>query len=237
MKKADIDLYTDYLLSTFGQATATGLSAMLEGEISHDKVTRFLSEQSYTSKDLWKHVKSVVRSIESNEGVLIFDDTIQEKSWTDENELICWHFDHCSGKAVKGINLFNALYHNNDVSIPVAFELITKPIQYTDPKTKQIKRKSEKTKNEMMREMIDVCIHNTLKFRFILMDTWFASEENFDFITRKKKDFIATLKSNRLVALSLEEKEKKCYRRIEEVDFPENAVMQGWLKGYEKQFY
>jgi hypothetical protein len=31
MQRADLDLYTDYLLSTFGAATATGLSAMVEG--------------------------------------------------------------------------------------------------------------------------------------------------------------------------------------------------------------
>jgi hypothetical protein len=30
----------------------------------------------------------VVRSVEDNDGVLIFDDTIQEKAWTDENELM-----------------------------------------------------------------------------------------------------------------------------------------------------
>jgi uncharacterized pyridoxamine 5'-phosphate oxidase family protein len=232
MKKVDIELYTDYLLSTFGQATATGLSAMLEGEISHDKVTRLLSGQSYTSKDLWKHVKSVIRTIENDQGVLIFDDTIQEKSCTDESELMCWHFDHCSGKNVKGINLLNALYHHNGVSIPVAFELVKKPIQYCDIKTKQLKRKSEITKNEIMRQMIDACIHNALKFRFILMDSWFASEENFDFITRKGKDFIAALKSNRLVALSEADQKKKCYRRIDELDFPENTVVQGWLKGH-----
>ena len=41
MKKADLDLYTDYLLSTFGAATATGLSAMLEGDVSHDQITGF----------------------------------------------------------------------------------------------------------------------------------------------------------------------------------------------------
>ena len=57
MKKADLDLYTDYLLSTFDTATATGLSAMVEGEVSHDRVTRFLSEQAYTSRDLWQQVK------------------------------------------------------------------------------------------------------------------------------------------------------------------------------------
>jgi hypothetical protein len=39
MKRADLDLYTDYLLSTFGAATATGLSAMVEGDVSHDSIT------------------------------------------------------------------------------------------------------------------------------------------------------------------------------------------------------
>lgn len=81
MKKADLDLYTDYLLSPFGSATATGLSAMVEGDVSHDQITRFLSAQEYTSKDLWQQVKSTVRSVEREDGVLIFDDTIQEKAW------------------------------------------------------------------------------------------------------------------------------------------------------------
>ena len=69
MRKADLDLYADYLLSTFGAATATGLSAMLEGEVSHDQITRFLSAQEYTSKDLWQQVKSTVRSVERDVGV------------------------------------------------------------------------------------------------------------------------------------------------------------------------
>ncbi|MCL1127908.1 hypothetical protein [Shewanella surugensis] len=51
MKKATLDLYTDSLLSTFGAVTATGLSDMVEGELSHDKITRLLSDQDYTSKD------------------------------------------------------------------------------------------------------------------------------------------------------------------------------------------
>ena len=121
MKTDTLELYTDYLISHIGYATATGLSSLLDGEISHDKVTRFLSERQYTGKDLWQQVKAVVRQIESEAGVLIFDDTIQEKAWTDENDLICWHYDHVSGRTVKGINLLNALYHHNGVSIPVDF--------------------------------------------------------------------------------------------------------------------
>ena len=74
MKKADLDWYTDYFLSTFGAATATGLSATGDGngdgdgdgdgDVSHDQITRFLSAQQYTSKDLWHQVKSTVKSIE-----------------------------------------------------------------------------------------------------------------------------------------------------------------------------
>jgi hypothetical protein len=68
---------------------------MIEGDISHDQMTRFLSSKAFTSKDLWGQVKATVRQIEQEDGCLIFDDTIQEKAWTDENEIMCWHFDHC----------------------------------------------------------------------------------------------------------------------------------------------
>jgi len=235
MKKPDLDLYTDYLLSTFGSATATGLSAMVEGDVSHDQVTRFLSGQEYTSKDLWQNVKKTVRSVECEDGVLIFDDTIQEKAWTDESELMCWHYDHCSGRNVRGINLLNALYYSNGTSIPVAFELVKKPIQYSDIATKKRKRKSERTKNEMMREMIYTCINNNLIFRFVLMDSWFSSKENFDFITGKGKHFIAALKNNRLIALSEEDRENKRFVCVNDLNLPEQTSVRGWLKGYAKE--
>jgi hypothetical protein len=235
MKRADLDLYTDYLLSTFGSATATGLSAMVEGAVSHDKVTRLLSEQEYTSKDLWQHVKPVVRSVQSEEGVLIFDDTIQEKAWTDESELMCWHYDHVSGRTVKGIDLLHALYYSQGTSIPVAFELVKKPIQYSDLKTRQLRRRSAVTKNELMREMIATCLRNSLVFRFVLMDSWFSSEENFDFITASGKHFIAALKDNRLIALSQQDREARRFVRVDELNLPEHGTVRGWLKGYAKE--
>lgn len=232
MKKAELELYTDYLISTFGAATATGLSSMVDGDVSHDRVTRFLSEREYTSRDLWRQVKSTVRQIEREDGVLIFDDTIQEKAWTDENEVMCWHFDHCSGRSVRGINLLNALYYSGEVSIPVAFELVRKPLQFCDVKTRQVKRASEVTKNELMRCMIATCVNNALKFRYVLMDSWFASVENFEFIVKKKKHFIAALKDNRLVALSAADKKQGRFVRIDTLELSDKQVVRGWLKGY-----
>lgn len=205
---------------------------MVDGDVSHDRVTRFLSEREYTSRDLWRQVKSTVRQIEREDGVLIFDDTIQEKAWTDENEVMCWHFDHCSGRSVRGINLLNALYYSGEVSIPVAFELVRKPLQFCDVKTRQVKRASEVTKNELMRCMIATCVNNALKFRYVLMDSWFASVENFEFIVKKKKHFIAALKDNRLVALSAADKKQGRFVRIDTLELSDKQVVRGWLKGY-----
>jgi len=131
MKKHDIfDLYTDYLITSFGATTATGSSSLVDKAISHDQITRFLSQQELTFKDLWKVIKKEVRQIETDGGVLIFDDTIQEKPHSKENDLICWHYDHTVSRSVKGINLLNCLYYSKEVSLPVAFELVKKPFNF-----------------------------------------------------------------------------------------------------------
>jgi len=87
MDKEKTTLYPDYLICKQRLATATSLSAILDGEVSHDPITRHLSARLYTSKDLWVGVKPTVRRIERDDGCLIFDDTVQEKGFTDENEI------------------------------------------------------------------------------------------------------------------------------------------------------
>ena len=109
MNKELMELYSDYLISSFGEITATGLSKALNGNISHDKVTRFLSQFDFDSKQLWRIVKPVIRTQEQEDGVLIFDDTIEHKPHTQESELVCWHHDHTQNRSVKGINI-HSLY-------------------------------------------------------------------------------------------------------------------------------
>jgi hypothetical protein len=61
---------------------------LLEGEVSHDKITRFLSWEHFDEKTLWKKVKKAVRAFEREEVCLIFDDTVIEKPYMDENEIV-----------------------------------------------------------------------------------------------------------------------------------------------------
>lgn len=235
MKTDYIELYTDYLISNNGKATATGLSAMMDNEVSHDQMTRFLSKNDFGSKELWKRVKKIVREVESEDGCLIFDDTVEEKKWTDENNIMCWHFDHTVGKSIRGINMLNALYYSNGVSIPIAFEIVKKSIQFSDIKTRKVKRKSEITKNQLMREMILTAIKNQVKFKYVLMDSWFGAKDNFSFITKYKKEFISAIKSNRLIALSLEDKKQGKFIRVDELELSDKESIRGYIKGYDKE--
>jgi DDE superfamily endonuclease len=234
-QKEVVELYTDYLMCTSGQATATGLSAMVDGEMSHDQVTRFLSEKEYSSKDLWKEAKPMVRKIEKPDGILIFDDTIEEKEWTDENAVVCWHYDHSKGRSVKGINILNALYYSSGISIPVGFEIIKKEKETKDEKTGKTKRSSKITKNQLMRAMLGKSISNQLQFQYVLMDSWFAAQENFQFIVKKQKHFIAALKDNRLIALSAKEKKAGAFQRVEKLQLADKEAVRGWLKGFDQE--
>lgn len=117
-----LDIYTDYLISQNKYATATGLSDMLDGEISHHQVSRFLPKEAFGSKQLWSYVKQSVRKNEvSTGGVLILDDSVEEKPYTDENEINCWHYSHAKGDVLKGINILSCMVRYGDFSVPVGY--------------------------------------------------------------------------------------------------------------------
>jgi hypothetical protein len=229
-----LDLYSDYLISAFGQMTATGLSALLSGEISHDSVQRFLSGERQTSADLWRIAKPHVREIESEDGVLIIDESISEKSYTDENEIVCWYFDHSQQRTVKGINFMTCLYHSAGVSLPIGFELIAKTEHYIDPKDGKEKRRSPKTKNEYYREMSQQALRNQVVFKYVLNDVWFSAADNMNFVKHTlKKDFVMPLKSNRKLALRLSEKKNGRYRIVDTLELEPMKPVTVYLESVE----
>ena len=229
-----LDLYSDYLISAFGQTTATGLSSLLNGEISHDQVQRSLAGVEQTSADLWRIVKPHVREIESEEGVAIVDDSIAEKPYTDENDIICWHYDHSQQRTVKGINFVTCLYHNQGVSLPVGFELVRKTHRYTDPKDGKEKRRANKTKNEMYRDLLQQAVKNQIPFKYVLNDIWFAAAENMKFVKNTlKKEFVMPLKGNRKVAMSVDAKQQGRYQRVDTLELEPMQPVTVYLEGVE----
>jgi hypothetical protein len=228
-----LDLYSDYLISSFGATTATGLSQLLEGDLSHDQITRFLSGPEHTAADLWQLVKLMVRQVQSSDGVLIIDDSIAEKPFSDENEIVCWHYDHTKDRQVKGINFISALYHSQAVSLPVSFTLVAKTEIYFN-KDGVAQRRSPLGKNEVYRAMLAQAVANQIPFRYVLNDGWYSSAENMRFVKQSlDKDFLMPLKANRKVAVTLADKLAGKYRRVDALACEPNTVQEIYLEGVE----
>lgn len=232
-KSLILDLYTDYLIAGVSQTTATGFSLVLNNQITHDMVTRLLSSGFISSQRLWSMVKPMCEEIEDENGVLIIDDSIEAKPYTDCNDLICWHFDHTVNRSVKGVNFVSAIYDNWKMSLPIGVCFVKKDISYIN-KDGKTKRKSSISKQEHFRTLVK---HGTqhLQFRYVLADSWFACSENMKFVFEDcGRDFIMAMKENRKVALSKEDKaigkyisikeavSEKCVRSVyvEQLDFP-----------------
>ena len=226
------------MISSASQTSATGLSRLLDNTISHDSITRFLTTNHFDSKSLWTSVKSLVREQENVNACLVFDDCIFEKQYTDENPLICWHWDHVKGRSTKGINLLSAFYvtqkdgQTESLGLPIMYELILKTVLYCLVKTKRETRKSPITKNKLMQTMIQQCIHNQLIFKYILADSWFALTDNMHFIQSKKKFFIFDLQNNRLAILADSATEnllkKTQWINIKSLNIPNNTPVTVW---------
>ncbi|MBY0281994.1 MAG: transposase [Alphaproteobacteria bacterium] len=227
-----LDIYSDYLIAQNQYATATGLSDLLEGQISHDKVTRFLNGQKLASKEIWKYVKPEIRKIEQDRGgVIIIDDTIEEKTYTDENEIICWHYSHAKGRCVKGVNIVSCLVRYGDIALPIAYEPVCKDVLFCDIATKKKKRQSSVSKNQMFRDMIAQAVTNEVKFDYVLADNWFGAKKNLEFVHYDmKKKFIIGIKSNRLIALSEEERKKGQYQNLNTLQPKDGEKRIVWLK-------
>lgn len=238
LNKEIMDLYTDYLISSFSYVTATGLSDMVDGIYSHDQITRFLSGKEYTQKEYWSIIKPILRQIENEDGVIVVDDTIEEKPYTDENEIVCWYYDHTQKKHIKGINIVNFLYHTElkdgqDFSLNLSFEVMSKTEEVIDKKTGKKKRKSKLSKNKIVRERLKIlCFQNKVKFKYLVFDIWYSSKENMKFIRKElKKHFVCAVKSNRLVALSLKDKLEGKFVKISEIDIKPGETRLVYLKG------
>ena len=133
MDKKMLDIYSDYLIAQNHHATAIGLSDLLQGKISHDKITRFLNGKEAASKELWEYIKPEIRRVEQDlGGILILDDTIEEKTYTDENEIICWHYSHTKERHIKGVNILSCLIRYNDIAFPIAYETVCKDVTFCD---------------------------------------------------------------------------------------------------------
>jgi hypothetical protein len=238
MMSCTLDLYTDYLLSSTGATTATGLSGLLDGALSHDHITRWLRQATYSSADVWRQAKSLIRQAEAqrpaaNFAVLIVDDSVLEKAHTDENELICTHYDHSQQRYVKGLNFVSLLYQAGDLALPIAVELVRKTVPVYHPKTRQTSYQSPFTKNEYVQQMLRVA-QQQVAYRYLLADSWYASAENMTLVRALGHHFVFALESSRTVAVSEAARAAGQFQAVQTLVFPDTQPVRVYLRSVQQ---
>ena len=210
--KCSLDLYTKFLITNHNRYSGVELSKTSSQSLSHDSVSRWLSTGEFGPKDLWPHVKDMV---EKDKGYLIVDDSVLDKKFSRENELVGVHWSGNEHRLISGIDLVNLVWTNGEECIP------------TDYCIYQSEKEGKKTKNEHFRDMLIRAKKRAFEPLYILGDCWYGSVENMKHINRLGWRFIFGLKENRQVSIT-----KNIYVSVSNLDWSKKLIQKVWLKEY-----
>lgn len=178
--------YCQYLLSTQINYTITHLAEHLE-QISHDKINRYLKNEKLTPRMLWDNVKDLI--VFDENAYIIFDDTVLDKRFSEEMEIVRRQYSGNEHGVVKGIGIVNCIYVN-----PKTLQFWVIDYRIFDPENDGL-TKVDHVKNML----ISLVYQRNLPFDIVLMDTWYAVNKLMLYIDSLDKIYYCPLKSNRLV--------------------------------------
>jgi len=214
--------YCQYLLSSQINYTMTNLAEHLE-TISHDAINYYLKREKLTSRLLWDNVKEVVEP--DTNGYIIFDDSVLDKRYSEEIEIVRRQYSGNEHGVLKGIGVVSCVYVNPTIQ---RFWVIDYRIFNPDV--------DGKTKIDHVKEMLQNLVsHKVLPFDTVLMDTWYAVHSLMLYIDSLEKIYYCPLKNNRLVDDTFA---KEKYKRIELLEWSHEELECGKIikiKGFPAQ--
>lgn len=214
--------YCQYLLSSQINYTMTNLAEHLE-TISHDAINYYLKREKLTPRLLWDNVKEVVEA--DTNGYIIFDDSVLDKRYSEEIEIVRRQYSGNEHGVLKGIGTVSCVYVNPTIQ---RFWVIDYRIFNPDV--------DGKTKIDHVKDMLqNLVYHKLLPFDTVLMDTWYAVHSLMLYIDSLEKIYYCPLKDNRLVDDTLA---KEKYKRIELLEWSSEELECGKIvkiKGFPAQ--
>lgn len=214
--------YCQFLYATQTNYTQTYFAEHLD-EVSHDAINRYLLHDKLTPRLVWEHTKEEI--ILSPNGSILFDDTVLDKNSSQAMELARCQYSGAAKRVIKGIGVVTCVYYNPDCQ---KFWAIDYRIYSPD--------QDGKNKIDHTLEMFKNAIYaRKLNFKYVLMDSWYATHKVMLTIDSEEKIFYCPLKFNRLVSpvdkkyfhepvsgLSWSDEELKTGKRIHVNKFPNN---------------
>jgi hypothetical protein len=178
--------YCQYLLVSQINYTLTNFANHTE-KFSHDAINRYLAGEKITPHLVWENVKGQVEQIA--EGYLVFDDTVVDKNFSFKMDLVRRQWSGDAHGIIKGVGVVTCVYVN-----PARDQFWIIDYRIYDPEG------DGKTKLDHVHDMLANCVYQKqLLFRFVLMDSWYATKDIMLYIEELKKIYYCPLKDNRQV--------------------------------------
>jgi hypothetical protein len=203
--------YCQYLLVSQINYTLTNFAEHAE-KFSHDAANRYLAGDEIRPRLVWENVKGEV--VQTHYGFLVFDDTVIDKSFSRNIELVRSQYSGNVHKVIKGVGVVTCVYVNPQID---QFWIIDYRIYDPDG--------DGKTKLDHVQDMLLNCVYQKqLPFWAVLMDSWYATKEIMLLIERLDKIYYCPLKDNRQVDDS---GGAKPYERVDSLEWTEAEIQHG----------
>jgi hypothetical protein len=197
--------YCQYLLVSQINYTLTNYAEHTE-KFSHDMANRYLLGDEVRPRLVWENVQSEV--IPTPYGFLVFDDTVIDKNFSHNIELVRRQYSGNAHGVIKGIGVVTCVYVNPQLD---RFWIIDYRIYDPDG--------DGKTKLVHLQDMLLNCVYQKgLAFWAVLMDSWYATKEIMLQIEKFGKIYYCPLKDNRQVDDS---GGSQSYRRVDSLEWTE----------------
>lgn len=182
--KCSKDLYCSFLSVTSQRYSATSLAEVSPTDISHDAVSRWLTDTHCQPKQIWEAAKAQV--LAQPQGVLVVDETVIDKSRSDKVDLVRWQYSGNRHDVIKGIGVLNFLWVTGTEVCPVDFRI-------WEPE------EDGKTKNDHFRDQLKAAKERGLSPEAVLADSWYSSLDNVKCVRSLGWNWVMGLKKNRIV--------------------------------------
>lgn len=216
--------YGQFLINSQQNYTGTYFADTVT-DLDHNSVYRFLKSAKMTPRMVWEKTGSFLEA--SEDGYILFDDTVADKDFSFDIDMVRKQYSGNAHGLVKGIGIVTCVYYE-----PKTQEFFALDFRIFDPE------RDGKTKLDHVREMLDHLVYSRkIPFRHVLMDSWYAVTELMMHIAKDlDKIFWCPVKANRLVH---EGTEICLATNVEKLTWSDNDLVHGknvHIKGFPAHF-
>lgn len=173
--------YLQGLLCVLEPATCAALARVVQN-VSHDRLSRILKNKKLEWQTLLSGLVSRIAGKLQN-GYLIIDDTVIDKSFAKVIENISWIYSSKENRVVQGLNLVVLAWSNGIVTLPLGVK---------------IWKKGGKSKYDLAAELLRYAKKVLrIKPEYVVFDSWYASERILAQLVLYRWTFFCQLKKNR----------------------------------------